>query len=167
MTPFYISQALVVIAIGFDLMSFQFKDRRKIVACLFFAVSLIASHFYLLEQWTATSLMAIATLRYLASLFSTSAKLKYLFCFASAVSATLTYSGIVSIIGFLGAFFQTIAAFNEDDKRLRELMIVGTMLWLVHNYLVGSPTAVMMEALFISSNVIGYYRYYYKQSSAN
>ncbi len=39
-------------------------------------------------------------------------------------------------------------------------MIVGTLLWLIHNYLAGSPTAVLMELLFISSNLIGYYRYY-------
>lgn len=162
MTPFFLSQILVAIAIGFDLMSFQFKDRQKIVTCLFFAGILISSHFLLLGQWTAASLMVIATIRYLVSVFSTSSKLKYLFCMASVISAALTYSGLVSVISCFASIFQTVAAFNKDDRRLREFMIVGTALWLTHNYLIGSPTAVVMEVLFISSNLIGYYRYYFK-----
>ena len=56
-----------------------------------------------------------------------------------------------------------MAAFQEDDRRLRQLMIVGTSFWLLHNYLIGSPTAVLMEVLFISSNLVGYYRYYFKK----
>ncbi|EGR0710847.1 YgjV family protein [Vibrio alginolyticus] len=165
MTPFFLSQILVAIAIGFDLMSFQFKDRQKIVTCLFFAGTLISSHFILLGQWTAASLMVIATIRYLVSVFSTSSKLKYLFCTASVVSTALTYSGLVSVISCFASIFQTVAAFNKDDRRLREFMIVGTALWLTHNYLIGSPTAVVMEVLFISSNLIGYYRYYFKGSA--
>lgn len=160
MTPFILSQVLVAIAIGFDLMSFQFKERQKIVTCLFFAGTLISSHFILLEQWTAASLMVIATIRYLVSVFSTSPKLKYFFCGASMVATAVTFSGVVSLVSGLASVIQTAAAFNQDDRRLRELMIVGTALWLIHNYLVGSPTAVLMEALFISSNLIGYYRYY-------
>jgi hypothetical protein len=39
-------------------------------------------------------------------------------------------------------------------------MLVGTMIWITHNYLAGSPGAVLMEALFISSNLVGYFRYY-------
>ncbi|EJL6357699.1 YgjV family protein [Vibrio cholerae] len=165
MTPFFISQVLVAIAIVFDLMSFQFKDRQKIVTCLFFAGTLISSHFILLEQWTAASLMVIATIRYLVSVFSTSPKLKYLFCTASIISAVVTYSGLVSVLSCFASVFQTIAAFNKNDRRLREFMIIGTALWLLHNYLIGSPTAVVMEILFISSNLIGYYRYYYRAAA--
>ncbi|WP_023603256.1 YgjV family protein [Aliivibrio logei] len=164
MSLFFISQVLVAIAIIFDLMSFQFKERKSIVACLFFSGILISSHFYLLEQWTAASLMAIATIRYLISIFSTSAKLKYLFYSASILTTVFTYSGLTSVISCLGSLFQTAAAFNKEDKRLRELMVVGTSFWLLNNYLIGSPTAVLMETLFIGSNLIGYYRHYYRKS---
>ncbi len=165
MSVFFISQVLVAIAICFDLMSFQFKERKKIVTCLFFAGILISSHFVLLEQWTAASLMLIATFRYLISIFSTSSKLKFVFCFASVGATALTFTGLTSILSCVGSVFQTIAAFNKDDRRLRELMIIGTSFWLLHNYLVGSPVAVAMEVLFIGSNLIGYYRYYYRKSA--
>ncbi|ANP78405.1 MULTISPECIES: YgjV family protein [unclassified Vibrio] len=166
MSAFYLSQVLVAIAICFDLLSFQFKERKKIVTCLFFAGVLISSHFILLEQWTAASLMTIATIRYLTSVFSTSSKFKYLFSSMSVVATAVTYSGLTSILSCFASVFQTFAAFNKDDRRLRELMIIGTSFWLVHNYLVGSPTAVVMEALFICSNLVGYYRFYFKKSAA-
>jgi len=34
------------------------------------------------------------------------------------------------------------------------------MIWIAHNYLAGSPGAVLMEAIFTVSNLAGYYRYY-------
>jgi hypothetical protein len=34
LSPFLLSQLLVVVAIGFDLLSFQFKERRRIILCL-------------------------------------------------------------------------------------------------------------------------------------
>ncbi|MCB5361386.1 YgjV family protein [Vibrio lentus] len=165
MSAFYLSQVLVAIAICFDLLSFQFKERKKIVTCLFFAGVLISSHFILLEQWTAASLMIIATIRYLTSVFSTSPKFKYLFCSMSLVATAFTYSGLISVLSCCASVFQTFAAFNKDDRRLRELMIIGTSFWLVHNYLIGSPTAVVMEALFICSNLVGYYRFYFRKSA--
>lgn len=163
MSVFAISQILVAIAIMFDLLSFQFKDRKRIVTCLFCAGILISTHFALLEQWTATSLMVIATIRYLTSIFSTSSKLMLAFATGSVIATVMTYSGITSILSGIASIFQTAAAFNKDDRRLRELMIIGTSFWLVHNYLVGSPTAVVMETLFICSNLVGYYRYYLRK----
>ncbi|WP_432452424.1 YgjV family protein [Agarivorans sp. QJM3NY_29] len=165
MSLFLISQLFVAVAICFDFMSFQFRERAKIVTCLFCAGILISLHFALLGQWTATSLMGIATIRYFVSIFSSSAKLKYLFCFTSVLATVLTYAGVASMLSCLGSVFQTVAAFNSNDQRLRQLMIVGTCFWLAHNYLVGSPTAVLMEVLFITSNLIGYYRHYYRNTS--
>lgn len=158
--PFFLSQCLIGIAIIFDFCSFQFKERHKIVACLFAAGLLITTHFILLEQWTASILMSIATLRYLSSIVTTSRKMMWFFSACSVTATAFTFAGLISIISCIGTLFQTRASFCESDKRLRQLMIVGTSFWLVHNYMVGSPAAVVMELLFISSNLIGYYRHY-------
>ena len=56
--------------------------------------------------------------------------------------------------------FQTIGAFNKNDKQLRQFIIIGTLFWLCHNYIAGSPVAELMEILFLSSNITGYYRFY-------
>ncbi|WP_299787406.1 YgjV family protein [uncultured Shewanella sp.] len=160
MSLFIWSQVLIIIAIVFDLVSFQFKQRKKIVGCLCVSGILISAHFTLLEQWTAAGLMLLASFRYFTSIFTTSKKLMFLFLTSALVITCMTFSGLISLLSFGGTVFQTTAAFCQSDHRLRQLMIVGTSLWLIHNYLAGSPTAVLMEFLFIGSNIIGYYRYY-------
>lgn len=39
-------------------------------------------------------------------------------------------------------------------------MVICSSIWIIHNYLAGSPGAVLMEIFFLSSNIVGYFRYY-------
>jgi len=160
MSDFLLSQILIGIAICTDTISFQFKDRKKIVACLLVSCTLISAHFMLLGHWTAAGLGLIAAARFTASLFSTSKKLMGLFLVATVVVSIFTYSGLLSILGCAGGLFGTAASFCKEDKPLRQLMLIGTSIWIVHNFLAGSPGAVLMETIFISSNLVGYFRFY-------
>ncbi len=160
MTDFFLSQVLIGIAICTDTLSFQFKERKHIVACLLVSCTLISAHFMLLNHWTAACLGLIAAIRFTTSLFTTSKKLMALFLVATIVTSIFTYEGVLSILGCTGGIFGTVASFCKEDKRLRELMLVGTILWIIHNFLAGSPGAVLMEAIFISSNLVGYFRFY-------
>ncbi len=164
MSAFVLSQILVAIAILFDLASFQFRQRKKIVACLTFAAILIASHFVLLEQWTAACLMGIAAVRFLTSVFTTSRKLMWLFCSASLVATGLTFSGLPSVLSCTGSLLQTVAVFSQHDQRLRLITMSGTLFWITHHLVVGSPTAVVMDLMFLMSNLAGYYRFYIRPS---
>jgi hypothetical protein len=160
MSNFLLSQILIGIAIFTDTLSFQFKERKKIVACLLVSCTLISAHFMLLGHWTAACLGLIAAVRFTTSIFSTSKKWMWLFVFATVVISIFTYEGILSILGCAGGIFGTVASFCKEDKLLRQLMLVGTSLWIIHNFLAGSPGAVLMEAIFISSNLVGYFRFY-------
>ncbi|NQY25374.1 MAG: YgjV family protein [Campylobacteraceae bacterium] len=162
MTDFLLSQIFVGIAICFDITSFQFKDRRKIIMCFFFASIFIGLHFLLLEQYTAASLAVVAALRFVSSIFTSSKKLMSVFLIACAVVTFFTYAGILSIFSYLGASINTIASFCKKDEHLRLIMMIGTLFWIVNNYFANSPAAVFMESLFLCSNIIGYYRHYIK-----
>lgn len=160
MTNFFLSQVLIGAAICTDTISFQFKERKHIVACLLVSCTLISAHFMLLSHWTAACLGLIAAIRFTTSLFSTSKKLMALFIIATIVTSICTYEGLLSILGCTGGIFGTFASFCKKDQLLRQLMLVGTSLWIVHNFLAGSPGAVLMEVIFISSNLVGYFRFY-------
>ena len=160
MSHFVISQILIGFAICFDVLSFQFKERTKIVACLLVSCTLISIHFMLLGHWTAVCLGLLAAVRFTASLFSTSKRVMMAFVLATIVLSALTFEGLLSILACSGGCFGTAASFCKEDKKLRQLMLVGTSLWIIHNYLAGSPAAVLMEAIFIGSNLVGYFRYY-------
>ncbi len=160
MSHFFISQILIGIAICFDILSFQFKERKKIVACLLVSCTLISIHFMLLDHWTAACLGILAAFRFTASMFSTSKKVMGFFVFTTIAISAVSYEGLLSILACTGGCFGTVASFCKEDKQLRQLMLVGTCLWIIHNYLAGSPGAVLMEAIFIGSNLVGYFRYY-------
>lgn len=160
MSNFVLSQILIGIAICTDTASFQFKERKKIVACLLVSCTLISAHFMLLGHWTAAFLGLVAAARFTTSIFSTSKRWMGLFIVATIVISIFTYEGLLTILGCTGGLFGTVASFCKEDKLLRQLMLIGTILWIVHNFLAGSPGAVLMEAIFISSNLVGYFRFY-------
>lgn len=160
MSAFILSQILISIAICSDILSFQFKRRSHIIGCLLVSCILISSHFLLLDHITAACLGVIAAFRFTVSLFSTSRIWLTFFITVTVITSAYTYNGLLSILGCSGALFGTIASFCKEDKLLRQLMCICTSLWIIHNYLAGSPGAVVMELLFLSSNVVGYFRYY-------
>ena len=55
MSDFVLSQVLIGVVFVIDLASFQFRNRRHVLACLSTAAFLIGVHFVLLETWTAFS----------------------------------------------------------------------------------------------------------------
>jgi hypothetical protein len=116
----------------------------------------------LLGHWTAALLGLISVTRYLSGMFTTSNRIMWLFLIIIWVTAISSFEGLLSILGGVGTSFTTIAAFRNNDKRLRQLMFIGTMIWIIHNYLAGSPGAVLMETIFMVSNLVGYFRFYIK-----
>ena len=167
MSTFVLSQVLACIAICFDLLSFQFKERRRIIACLIVACLLLAMHFALLERWTATGLGLLAAVRFVAGSLTTSRRVMVLFCVATMLVAATTYQGPLSLLAGAGSLFGTVATFCGDDRRLRQLLFVGTSLWLTHNILAATPAGVLLESLFLGSNVVGYYRFYWRPAAVS
>lgn len=164
MTPFLLSQLLLVVTIACDLASFQFKRREIILFFLFIAAAFNAMHFYLLEQTTAACLMAFGSVRYFIGIFVASKKAAGVFILLSIGLAFYTYSGIASLLSFAGSFLKTVSVFSKSDKSLRLLMMVGTVFWILNNAVAHSPLGVLMESLFLISNVVAYYRYYWTKT---
>jgi len=114
----------------------------------------------LLGHWTAACLGLVAAARFTTSIFSTSRYFMYLFVATTWIISFVTYEGLLSIIGCVAATFSSIGSFSKEDKTLRQYMLACTLLWIIHNYLAGSPGAVILEIFFASSNIVGYYRFY-------
>ena len=162
MSLFILSQILIGIAICSDITSFQLRKRSHIVSCLLVSCIFISLHFMCLGHWTAAFLGIVAIARFSISIFSTSKIFLWIFITTTVIVSIFTYDGLLSILGCTGSLFGTVASFCKTDKLLRQLMFIGTIFWIIHNSIAASPGAVIMEIIFISSNVIGYYRYYIK-----
>ena len=163
MSLFIASQILVGLAALFDIASFQFKNRIALLSALCISALLIAAHFALLKEWTAACLLVIGACRYLAGIFIFNSRIKWLFYFITVLASALTFSGITSALSCIASLLHTKASFSHNDKLMRLLMVIGTTVWGVHDIIVGSPVAVLIDILFIVSSGIGYYRIYIKK----
>ena len=164
MSSFALSQVLAAVAIGFDLLSFQFRERRRIIICLAISCLFIATHFALLGHGTATGLALLAAVRLVAGYLTTSKRVMLFFVAATVAMTACTFHGLLSVFSGLGSVFGTVGSFCRSDRTLRLVMMGATSLWLVHNILAGTPMAVLMEALFLGSNLLGYYRFYLRRA---
>lgn len=160
MSLFVVSQIMVCIAICSDVASFQFKEKAHIVSCLLVSCSMISLHFMLLGHWTAASLALLAAARFVTSLFTSRKLFRNLYVLAALIIAVLTFEGLLTVLCTVATIFSVFASFSDGDKPLRQLMMVSTSIWLVHNILAGSPAAVVMEMFFLGSNIVGYFRFY-------
>ncbi|USD35863.1 MULTISPECIES: YgjV family protein [Ferrimonas] len=160
MSTYLLSQCLVAVAIVLDLCSFQFRQRHWVLRCLCLSTLLTAIHFALLGHWTGALLMALACVRFAVSLITTRPFWCWVFLLLTLPLTLLSWAGLPSLLSATGSALQTLSAFQRDDKRLRLGMIAGISFWLAHNIVVGSPMAIAMETLFITSNLIGLWRFH-------
>jgi len=164
MSPFLLSQILVGVAFICDLVSFQFRDRRSILACLIAATSLLAAHYFLLDNPSAGFLMLVGVLRFSVAYFSKDPRWIWVFVGIALCVLLATYQTLVNGLAFVALVLVSIASFQATDKKLRVWMMSGTSVWLLHNILIGSPAAVILEAFLLGSNLTGYWRYYLKKA---
>ena len=113
---FVLSQILIGIAICFDILSFQFKERTKIVACLIVSATFIACHFMLLGHRTAAFLGLLAAARYICRLFTTSKRIMWISIFLAFVITVFSFDGLLSILGCTATVLKTVASFCKEDK---------------------------------------------------
>ncbi|QBG34343.1 YgjV family protein [Litorilituus sediminis] len=155
---FLLSQILMVIAISLDIVSFQLAKRWQVLLALSASTALTSIHFYLLDVYNAALLMAIASLRYAVFIKYQNKCLLILFLLLIIIPPLNQLAEYYELYAIVGSALLTLGAFFTEQKRLRIVMMFGTLSWLIHNIYVGSPMAIALESGFLLSNIIGFYR---------
>ena len=157
---FILSKIAMFLAMGFDFLSLQFKKRKPIYLSLVISESLISSHYFLLGKITAVVIVFFSVLRFITCYFTTNKKFLYAFLILITLTLIFTYTEIYDFIIYIGLFIFIIGNFQEDEKLMRKLMMIGTSLLIIYNSVIFSPMGIIAESSFLLSNVIGYYRHY-------
>lgn len=160
---FLASQILAGCAIIVDIFSFQFKQRKKIILFFMIAAICIALHYLLLDRVLAACLLWVGIVRFFISYHSTQKYWIYIFISIFGVSSILFYKDIYDAVVFVAMSLITVGVFQKDDKHLRQFMMCGTSLVILYNFLIFSPVGVLLESIFLWSNLVGYYRHYIKK----
>ena len=160
---FIISQILVLCAIFTDYISFQFKNREKILLTLSISSLLVAVHYLLLNQINAFIFEVFILIAFLSSAYTTNKKVLYLFLVVFLLPLVFNYSSSLDILIFIGVYISLIAKFQEDDKIIRILTMIGTIFIISYNIIIFTPFGVILELMYLLSNISGYYKYYIKK----
>lgn len=161
--PFLASQIFAGIALLLSVLSFQFKERKYILLCLIISALCIAVQYVFLERYVWAALVWIGFIRYLTSYYYPKAFLIPVFIIGFAIITYIFWKDIYDILPFLSASTNTIWAFQKNDKYLRIIMLFGSPLLILYYFLIGSPVWILLETMFLWSNIVWYYRYYIKK----
>jgi hypothetical protein len=165
-SPFVWSQVLAGIAFACGVASFQLRSRRQVLLCLTALTAFNATHFLLLERPGAAALLLLTGVRYVAAIFSTDRRLMYLFMAAAPVALLADLGHPLGLLALAAVLVGTYGSFRSEDRVLRLCFMAGNATWMVHNALARTPVAAVMEASFLASNLLGYWRFHGRQARA-
>lgn len=115
-------------------------------------------HFLWLGQWTASASATVSLGRSVAAVRYPFKAVGIFFMCLSVVCGALLYTSWVSWLPITASVLGTYALFFLKGIPMRFVMLWGTALWLVHNYLVGSVGGTVLEAVLCITNCVTLYR---------
>lgn len=166
MSDFHLSQIIASIAFACGVVSFQCRSRRSILFWLAGSAFANACHFFVLNRPEPGALYLIMSARAIVAAFSVNRNMMYLFLGSSLVGFVLSYKGPLGFLALLAALLATYGSFQKTAQRVRILCMLSAAVWMVHNILLWTPVATLMQVMFLTSNGIGYWRFHRRDKSA-
>ena len=160
MDSFLISQVLAAVAFTCGVISFQCKKRRTVLLWLCASALSNACHFFVLGRAGAGTLYAVMGIRVFTAAFTTDRRMMYVFMGLILAGFAWSYERPLDILALFGSLLATYGNFQKTDRKVRLYYMACAVTWMVHNFIAGSPVAVLMEFTFLVSNLIGYRRIY-------
>lgn len=163
---FILAQIVGVFGVATFLLSYQLKRRKHIVLLNGISSVLYVLQYILLGAFEGAAIDVVSTI----STFSAHSKhkgfvAKHLKTVIIAVNLLFVivgiclYKNIFSLFPIVGAMFQNIALWIDDERRIRLVSLVGAPLWLIYNFISRAYGSTVGSVLVIVSLVIAIIRY--------
>ena len=159
MSDFVLSQIVAAIAFAVGVAAFQMKSRHVLLVWIATSAVATACHFFILNLTAPGILFLFMAARSYVAAFTVNKKIMCLFLAAIVATFCLSYERPVELIGLLGTLLATYGTFQKGHLAVRIMFVLGSASWTLHNILVGTPVAALMEATFLMSNLVGFWRF--------
>lgn len=151
-----LAQSVGLIAFAVGISAFIQKNDQRLRTLLTLYCVVIGCHFFLLSAPTAAYAAWLSGLR---SFVSTRTRHVAVMAFFLLIVWVLGIPNITQPIQWLtiiGTTLGTWALYREQGIRMRLLMLMGTVCWVTHNFVIGSIGGAMIEGsfLFVNSHTI-------------
>jgi hypothetical protein len=147
------AQLLGYAAFVFGIACFAQTDDRRFKLFMAAECAAYIVHFWLLGQPTAVASTTVSLLRSLAAIKAKRPSVGVFFMLLSAALGLWLMQGWLTLLPIAASCIGTFALFFLDGLRMRALMLLGTLLWLLNNILVGSIGGSLLEAVLAITNL--------------
>lgn len=168
-----VAQIIGIVAMVFNICSYQQKQQRGIIALQLFGSVLFTVHFFMLNAYMGGLLNAIGVIRAIVFLYKDKLKTEHVlwligFIAIYVASYILTFTvfnkqfdiwnAMIEILPLIGMTATTFAFRSRTPKVTRLLGLVSSPSWLVYNLISLSIGAIFCEVISLGSILVGYLR---------
>lgn len=157
---FILSQILIGFASVSDFFSFQTKKKETTLFLFVVSSLFISAHYFLLGAVAGGVVTLINASRHFVAIFSSRKSLMYFFMLAVVAMGIYSYRFVYDMLPIVASVMSTFSSFRATPRNLRIIMMVATSMFLIYNIFVWSPVGIIMELIFLASNIISYYRFF-------
>lgn len=177
-----ITQIIGIIAMAFNILSFQGKRQKDIIALQLIGSVLFTVHFFMLKAYTGGLMNAIGIIRAIVFLkkdffksdnvwwligFETVYALSYMLTFTVFGKEATPINFLIEIFPIIGSTATTLAFRSKTAKSTRLLGLISSPSWLIYNIIVVSVGAICCEAISLISIIVALFRFDSKAKKEN
>lgn len=169
-----IAQAVGIVAMAFNILSYQGKKQSTVILLQFFGGVLFTVNYLMLGATVGGILNLIGAIRALVFLFKerlkadrlpwliafiTSYITVYILNFAVFGKEINAFNVIVEILPVIGMIALNIGFRMKNASDIRKLALISSPSWLIYNCVIGSWGAILCEIFTFASILIGIFRH--------
>ena len=177
-----VAQVFGIIGMICNIIVFQQKTQKRVLAWQFVAASVFAVNYFLLGEFVGGLLNVVGALRSVVFFFKEKTRanhiswlIVFILLFASSYplsflvfsKAPTTKNLIIDILPVIAMIVATVALRLGSAKMVRKLGLISSPLWLVYNCFSGSIGAIASEILNLGSIIVGIFRLDRKNNADN
>lgn len=164
---FFLIQLVGIVGTALYLLSFQFRNNRKLFMLQLLAYVFYFTHYYLLGALTASFSIVVNLFRSL--LLSSSYKWAHsryacgVLCVLQIAVAKFTWVGWISLLPVIANIGSTVGGYTNNPQKIRIAnMFINSPLFIVYAVLVGSWAGIIDEISSEASIILSIIRYGWK-----
>ena len=169
-----IAQAIGIIAMAFNILSYQGKKQSTVILLQLFGGTFFAINYLMLGATVGCVLNIIGAVRAIVFLFKDRLKtdrLPWLIAFIASYigvyvlnftvfgKAVTTYNLIIEVLPVIGMVALNIGYRMKNASDVRKFGLISSPAWLTYNIVVGSWGAILCEIFTLISILIGMFRH--------